>query len=144
MGRGEREKSPFECLQLGQWQGLMRRTLFPCGRSRDALSEETSHVTLAQTNFVLLRSWGLSTHLCHSLTLTWLGPSFGIPLGYHTTAAAKRRRGILGISSWVLGLEMCWVWPCGGWAGPQTLCTLGCHEKPHQPGAGLGSWSALD
>lgn len=95
---------------------------------------------LAQENLVLLRSWSLSTHVWHSLTLDLA--HLRIPLGHPTTVVAKRLREISGISSWVLGLETCWVWLRGGTAGPQTLCKLSCHEKPHQPGAGTKAWAA--
>lgn len=94
---GREREIHFLMLAVRSMARLAEQDSFPCGRSRDALSEKTSNVTFSSGKLIALEKLESFNPPWHSLTLDLA--HLRIPLGYHTTALAERPPGILGISS---------------------------------------------
>lgn len=148
-GGGREREIHFLVLIVRSVARLPEQVSFPCGRSRDALSETTSHVTFSSDRFGALGELG-SFNPPLAPSDTWLGPSedsFGIPrhcCGKEATWDPGDLFLSLEISSWfgdLLGLAVWWLSRATDpvhtqlpWEATSAWCR-------HQ---GLGSWSALD
>lgn len=115
---GREREIHFLMLAVRSMARLAEQDSFPCGRSRDALSEKTSHVTFSSGKLIALEELESFNPPWHSLTLDLA--HLRISLGYHTTALAKRPLG-----SWGSLLESL-LWRSAGFG-----CVVA--EQGHRP-----------